>query len=100
MYTASGLLTEDKMNEDDSSKTIGLDMFKKLMEEIKGDLITKIDKTSKKSDDNFKLLTQKNVEQDGRLSAIEDTTKNLRKRIEDLEKNKTNTYAEMTAKTP
>ena len=48
------------MSEDDTNKTIGLDMFKKLMEEIKGDLITKIEETSKKSDDNFKVLNQKN----------------------------------------
>merc|ERR1712240_859522 len=77
-----------------------VDVFKQLMEEIKGDLISKIDESSKKADDNFKLLNQKNEEQDGRLAVIEDTTKDLRKRIEELEKSKTNSYAEMAARAP
>ena len=88
------------MSEEDTNKTIGIDVFKQLMEEIKGDLISKIDETAKKADDNFKLLTQKNEEQDGRLVAIEDTTKDLRKRIEELEKSKTNSYADMAARAP
>ena len=53
MYTASVPSIEDTMTEDDSNKTIGIDIFKKLMEDMKGDLIIKLEETSRKLDKNF-----------------------------------------------
>ena len=86
------------MPEDDNNQKIGVDVFREMMKEMKEDLIAKMEETSKKTDDKFGDLMKKNEEQDNRMTAMETLNTDLQKRIEVLEKQSKDTYADKAAR--